>query len=476
VRHVTHSRGQNWDVFISYASEDLRHASLLSERLAQRGWRCFVSGRDLDAHVGSSDWTEAVDRVLDDAPILVLLVTPAALESRWVEYEWRSVHSDIVARQVGLLIPVCLRGEGPATLPRALRRYQCVDARDSEELGATFERIAELVRVSMTARTAAASPVLALTSETGGVVAPRHTPVQPSYETLPGFPKAGADVIAALQRKLGCASPGERARAMFELGRAYRDCLQAVFALKCFQDAYKEDPSLVAALVEARSVYRTLGKPEMVEKLLRLELRGKVEASYKGKLLVELGNVLIDRSDFDGASAAYSAAVEVSNGREVVAVEALADMSIIGADVDNRYGSLKRMGFQAVGELASRLLLRAARIARRVASNELENLLQAAYQRDPNNEEVAMLYESMLVAADRTDMILELQQDLISAAEGAQKTLLASRFAYRWINRHQNETTAVSLLKFADVPPPLISGFAREIEQAKRLAHSTGVT
>ncbi len=44
-------------------------------------------------------------------------------------------------------------------------------------------------------------------------------------------------------------------------------------ALKHFQDAYKLNPALIESLEAARSVYWDLGKLNMVQKLLELELK-----------------------------------------------------------------------------------------------------------------------------------------------------------------------------------------------------------
>jgi len=134
------------DVFISYASEDVEQARWVRSELDRRGWRCFVSEDDLSLQVGSSEWSESIDRMLDEAPILVLLVSPQALDSQWVTYEWRSVHNSILSGQPGMLIPICVRGPAPDQLPRALRRYQCVDCRDIERRGTQIEKAVGLAR------------------------------------------------------------------------------------------------------------------------------------------------------------------------------------------------------------------------------------------------------------------------------------------------------------------------------------------
>src|SRR3954469_9339951 len=77
------------------------------------------------------------------------------------------------------------------------------------------------------------------------------------------------------------------------LGRVLEDkFLHAVRALKHFQDAYKANPALIEALRQARYVYWSLGKTNMVQKLLELELKSTTEHPAATALLVELGDVL----------------------------------------------------------------------------------------------------------------------------------------------------------------------------------------
>ncbi len=118
-----------WEVFISYAAEDLDYARAVRNFIRERGRRCFLAADDLNTEVGSERWGVTIDRILDAAPVVVLIVSPWALDSKWVEYEWRSAHEAILSGRAGLIIPLCFEGPEPADLPRALRVYQCIDVR-----------------------------------------------------------------------------------------------------------------------------------------------------------------------------------------------------------------------------------------------------------------------------------------------------------------------------------------------------------
>ncbi len=78
--------------------------------------------------------------------------------------------------------------------------------------------------------------------------------------------------------------------------------LHAVRALKHFQDAFKLNPALAEALREARSIYWNLGKVNMVQKLLELELKSATEHPAATELLLELGDVHNDAGEYEKAA------------------------------------------------------------------------------------------------------------------------------------------------------------------------------
>ena len=85
--------------------------------------------------------------------------------------------------------------------------------------------------------------------------------------------------------------------------------LQGVKALKHFQDAYKLNPALVEALAEARLIYWELGKLNMVQKLLELQLKNTEDPTVVGALYRELGDVHCDLGDYERAADAYAHAL-----------------------------------------------------------------------------------------------------------------------------------------------------------------------
>jgi uncharacterized protein len=132
------------DVFVSHATEDGDVARKLAASLEASGWSVFLAARDLPNNL-DANWSRRIDEALDRSGMLVLLVSPEALDATWVDYEWRSVHNDVLARRGGWLVPCCIRGPAPDQLNRALRHYQAVDLRSGQDWDAGFVSLVKIV-------------------------------------------------------------------------------------------------------------------------------------------------------------------------------------------------------------------------------------------------------------------------------------------------------------------------------------------
>ena len=90
-------------------------------------------------------------------------------------------------------------------------------------------------------------------------------------------------IVEALEQGLGTTQDATlKADIHLRLGRVlHTQFLQGVRALKHFQDAYKLNSSLFDALSEARAIYWELGKLNMVQKLLELQLKSAPDARVK---------------------------------------------------------------------------------------------------------------------------------------------------------------------------------------------------
>jgi tetratricopeptide (TPR) repeat protein len=245
-------------------------------------------------------------------------------------------------------------------------------------------------------------------------------------------------VVEALEQGIAAAGDASaKASLHLRLGRILRGrFLQGVRALKHFQDAYKLNPALIEALSEARRVYWDLGKLNMVQKLIELQLKGSPDAPTRTALLRELGDVLCEVGEYDRAAESYAKALQSADGKPGDLPEMLQDAQASGGDWQDRMGTLLRAAHSSddVAKKAS-LFLRAARLVRRFAPEEAEGVLAQAYAADPTDHRVAATYEGVLVEANRTDAILEAQRGVLSRVDDTRSPRTRSARAGRSATR-----------------------------------------
>jgi tetratricopeptide (TPR) repeat protein len=260
-------------------------------------------------------------------------------------------------------------------------------------------------------------------------------------------------VAETLEQAIASASDAEtKADLHLRLGRLlHSQFLQGVKALKHFQDAYKLNPALVDALVEAREIYWELGKFNMVQKLLELQLKGTRDPAAAMRLFRQLGDVLADQGEYERAAEAYARAVQNADGQPGIVSELLADVQAPEDQWQERVAFALRAGHEATDPAAkAEAFLRAARVAVRFAPSEVEGMLAQAHAADPLNAEVAALYEALLLEAQRTDAILVTQQKILDGlTEPMSRARVAFRFGVRWILRHQNAELGAQFLEEA---------------------------
>ncbi len=215
--------------------------------------------------------------------------------------------------------------------------------------------------------------------------------------------------------------------------------LSGVKALKHFQDAYKLNPALGESLEAARSVYWSLGKLNMVQKLLELELRTQKEGDVASELLTELGDVLCDLGDYDKATSTYARALATSNGQSADARACLEDVQAESGSWQSHVSALTNTAMEASPDQRCRLFLRAARITRRFQPDGVVGLLERAYAADPSNKQAAALFEGALAETGKLDELESFQFRLLqNENQRNRRARLALTFGTRWVSRHQN--------------------------------------
>src|SRR4029077_14074597 len=93
----------------------------------------------------------------------------------------------------------------------------------------------------------------------------------------------------------------------------------------------------------------------------------------------------------------------------------LEDVSLTPASWQEHLASLLRSASERQGVAQGRVLLRAARIARRFAPDEAEPLLARAYGADPGSRQVAALYEGLLAEQGRFEVLETRQREVLAA-------------------------------------------------------------
>jgi len=120
--------GSHFDVFVSFASEDLALARLVFNELsATANHQVFFS----DVTMTGGAFGEQIDRALDSSWAFVAVGTRTEhLHKSWVEYEWRNFHNDLNSGRKPENSPFLafVSGIDPQDLPRPFRVRQAVTA------------------------------------------------------------------------------------------------------------------------------------------------------------------------------------------------------------------------------------------------------------------------------------------------------------------------------------------------------------
>ena len=217
--------------------------------------------------------------------------------------------------------------------------------------------------------------------------------------------------------------------------------LASTRALKHFQDAYKAQNTLTSALSAARAIYWEYGKTAMVQRLLELELRADPQGEVAAALWSELGDVAADSNDAEKATASYAKAVGFGDSDTLR--EKLAESQSNADSWQASVAELVRRASAADGAVASDLWLRASRIARRFAPDEVAAMVEKAYRANPLSDAASALYETAAIESGAEAQLQEIQKSYVaSLASDALKAAATRAFGVRWAVRHQKPEVA----------------------------------
>jgi len=142
---------REYDVFISFKesgedkskTEDYFIAKRLYEFLTEKGLAVFFSPVTLES-LGKAQYSKMIDEALDTVEVLIAVgCSKQHLKTRWVEYEWGSFIEDIRSgAKPNAEVFVVFSDMDISEFPRALKRQQAFDAKDSS----SFERLFGFLR------------------------------------------------------------------------------------------------------------------------------------------------------------------------------------------------------------------------------------------------------------------------------------------------------------------------------------------
>ncbi len=104
-------------VMISYSRRDGDLVDRLERDLRAAGFPVWVDRRDIE---GGDEWNKEIHRAIDDASVILVVLSPAAVASPWVRREYR-----YALKQGKVVIPL-LYHPSPQ-IPRELERLQKID-------------------------------------------------------------------------------------------------------------------------------------------------------------------------------------------------------------------------------------------------------------------------------------------------------------------------------------------------------------
>jgi hypothetical protein len=137
-----------FQLFISYKSEDEQIAFWLWDYLTRKGIRVFCSGKTIP-EMGESDYSRVIDLALEKSKILVILASDEKyFTSGWVDYEWKSFFNELRSgRKPGGKIFTFTKNVDLRNLPYGLRNtFQNIPLSDS--MKDSFDNLYQYIEAS----------------------------------------------------------------------------------------------------------------------------------------------------------------------------------------------------------------------------------------------------------------------------------------------------------------------------------------
>lgn len=124
-------------VFLSHAHEDKPFVERLRKDLENKGITTWYDDKDLD--IGDI-LTQVISEGIKQSWCFLIVVSPAAIKSGWVEYELNEAYHDHVTQKKRIL-PVLIGNIKEDQIPSRLQKHLWADFRNESEYDKTFEKL-----------------------------------------------------------------------------------------------------------------------------------------------------------------------------------------------------------------------------------------------------------------------------------------------------------------------------------------------
>lgn len=143
---IVEHNNTEYQIFLSYKSEDTQYATKLYDYLVSMGKKVFFSGNSLQI-LGESDYARAIDKALDKADSMIVFGTdPVYLDTGWVSYEWKSFFNEIRSdRKKNGRLFTFTNNVNIEDLPYALRSVQNIEFKPASIMD-SFEMLMSYLR------------------------------------------------------------------------------------------------------------------------------------------------------------------------------------------------------------------------------------------------------------------------------------------------------------------------------------------
>jgi len=113
------------NIFMSYSRREVGFVDQLTNRLEEKGFKVWLDYRTL---VPGTPWKVQIEKGLDEADVILLVVSKESMASKYVELEWRRVIQEENKRIILAIFEA-------VDLPDILEKYEWVDFRGNFEAG-----------------------------------------------------------------------------------------------------------------------------------------------------------------------------------------------------------------------------------------------------------------------------------------------------------------------------------------------------